>query len=129
MTYFISRLAPSIEQIAKLYIPFKFVWDRFLEYNSYSKTPAVFGIQDTRQCHNATVEEIGSKVRLFNGFIKVVNYAIVALWPMDNSKIRVFPNRWRCTVEIRPLSPTKIVADLSAEYPSVYTGGKGLKQK
>ena len=85
LTYFISRLAPSIEQIAKLYIPFKFVWDRFLEYNSYSKTPAVLGIHDTRQCHNATVEEIGSKVRLFNGFIKVVNYAIVALWPMDGA--------------------------------------------
>ena len=54
-----------------------------MEYAFYSKTPTVFGIQDTHRWHNATVEESGSKVRLFNGFIKVVNYAIVALWPMD----------------------------------------------
>ena len=36
-----------------------------------------------RSLHNATVEEGGSKVHLFNGFIKVAKHAIVALWPMN----------------------------------------------
>ena len=55
----------------------------------YPKTPTVFGIKDTRRCHNATVEESGSKVRLFNGFIKVVNHALVALWPIKDLILNV----------------------------------------
>ena len=45
----------------------------------YPKTPAVFGIKDTRRSLNATVEESGSKGCLFNVFNEAANNAIVAL--------------------------------------------------
>ena len=53
--------------------------------------------------HNAIIEESGSKVRLFSGFIiiKVANHAIVALWPMKDSS---FPQQmalqtWKRSIE------------------------------
>ena len=45
----------------------------------YPKTLTVFGIKDTRRCRNATVEESGSKVCLFNVFKEAANNAMVAL--------------------------------------------------
>ena len=54
----------------------------------YPKTPAVFGIKDTRWFHSATAQESGSKGRIFNVFIKASNYPTVALWPMQDSSYR-----------------------------------------
>ena len=65
----------------------------------YPKTPTVFGIKDTRRFHNATVEESGSKVRLFNAFIEVANHGIVALWPMQDSSCRQQRALRRATTE------------------------------